>query len=132
VVFRYHLLQPSNWILREVLFHKSPRNRLTCLRHGWRQLNTWRGLVCCQKEFEEKSSGIQISSSTAEQLETVLTHSGVGTDASEFNLPAVAESVARTVLGDTFDLQEVNSGDDAEILSRVENLLLMYGGRKCY
>jgi hypothetical protein len=64
------------------------------------------------------SGGIQISSSIAEQLETVLTHSGVETDASELDLPAVAESVARTVLGDTFDLQGVNSGDDAEILLR--------------
>jgi elongation factor 3 len=75
---------------------------------------------------KKKSSGPKIAGAMGEQLEIALQHaSGVTID-----LPSVCEAVARAALGEAFDAADGSGDDDSEVLLRVENLLLMYGGGK--
>merc|ERR1719335_162429 len=46
------------------------------------------------------------------------------------NLAEISEAVARAKLGEAFDASGGAGDDDSEVLLRVENLLLMYGGGK--
>jgi len=80
--------------------------------------------------IKQKLSGAKIAASLATQLEVVLRHLGEEGKSAITQLPAVAEAVARSMLGDAFDAKGGAGDNDSETLLRVENLLLMYGGGK--
>lgn len=80
--------------------------------------------VATEGQKNKKMSGRQIATALAEQLQIALTLAGEG---EMKELATVAEGAIRAALGEAFDAQADNAGDDAETLLRVENLLLMYG-----
>mmetsp|Transcript_58848 Transcript_58848/g.140342 ORF Transcript_58848/g.140342 Transcript_58848/m.140342 type:complete len:1419 (-) Transcript_58848:107-4363(-) len=78
---------------------------------------------------KHKASGHRIATNVADQLKVALTHHDDATAVTE-QLPVVSEAIVRAALGDAFDHAGGGADDDAEILLRVESLLLMYGGGK--
>jgi len=80
--------------------------------------------------MKKKLSGQKVVATIASQLELVFEHLTEESDSAKAQLPSVAEEVARAVMGSAFDAKGGAGDDDSEILLRVENLLLMYGGGK--
>eukprot|EP00928_Gymnodinium_smaydae_P053482 TRINITY_DN3745_c0_g2_i1.p1 TRINITY_DN3745_c0_g2~~TRINITY_DN3745_c0_g2_i1.p1 ORF type:complete len:1423 (+),score=377.56 TRINITY_DN3745_c0_g2_i1:40-4308(+) len=79
---------------------------------------------------KRKSSGSKITSNLAELLPIALESAGDAAASVAEQVPAAAEAVTRAALGDAYDAAGGAGDDDSEILLRVENLLLMYGGGK--
>jgi len=80
--------------------------------------------------MKKKQSGQKVVAAMASQLELVFEHLVEEGSSAKAQLPSVAEEVARAVMGNAFDAKGGAGDDDSEILLRVENLLLMYGGGK--
>merc|ERR1712178_172796 len=78
--------------------------------------------------LKKKCAGPKMASAIAAELEGVLKHSEC--NPADMKLEEVSEAVARAKLGDAFDAKGGAGDDDSEVLLRVENLLLMYGGGK--
>jgi ATPase subunit of ABC transporter with duplicated ATPase domains len=76
---------------------------------------------------KRRLGGPKIVAMVIEKLEAVFKHLK---EQPSMDLATVAEAVVRTILGDKFDAMAAGGDSDAEILLRVENLLLMYGGGK--
>jgi len=77
---------------------------------------------------KKKLAGPKIAASIAAALKVIVqVYGGDAASALEQELPAVAEAVARAVLGEAFDAQGGAGAGDDEMLLYVENLLLMYG-----
>jgi ATPase subunit of ABC transporter with duplicated ATPase domains len=87
-------------------------------------------LSVVKEGLKNRMSGLKIAACIADQLKSVLEPFGSIAIAAIGKLPTTSESIARTVLGDRFDSQGAAGDSDAEILLRVDNLLLMYGGGK--
>merc|ERR1719199_582776 len=79
---------------------------------------------------KQRWGGPKIAAAIEKQLEEVLKHVGSESSSADMQLSSVAEAVARSVMGESFDATAGVGDSDAEILLRVENLLLMYGGGK--
>jgi ATPase subunit of ABC transporter with duplicated ATPase domains len=78
---------------------------------------------------KKKFGGAKIAIGVAEQLGAVLKHVS-DENSSSMELPVVAESVVRAAIGSEFDAVGAAGEGDTEVLLRVENLLLCYGGGK--
>jgi ABC-type Mn2+/Zn2+ transport system ATPase subunit len=87
-------------------------------------------LSVVKEGIKKKSSGPKIAAAIAEQVEAVLQCLPDSDKPTNIDFPTVSEAVARGAMGSKYDLTAAEGDDDGEVLLRVENLMLMYGGGK--